>query len=244
MPDVEWNLRAWNESHSWDQDGDEWSGMARFCHQPYDDWKSALVEEFLIPRLSNTANVLEVAPGHGRFSEYITTRARTTTLVDLGPTCLDSCKQRFGEGPDIRYILTDGSSLPGVDDESIDFIWSFDSFVHMEKPVISAYLGEFARVLRPGGTFTIHHAAKRAWSLALVPVTSRLGRIGRVGQRLASQGRRYGGNRGNVSRENVAELTRAYGMAVVSQRDNWGPRGEYNVARFGDCITTGENPYA
>lgn len=241
MPDVEWNRRVWNEKHPWDYDGDEWSGMARFCRQPYEDWKAALVEEFLTPRLSTTADVLEVAPGHGRFSEYITARARTTTLVDLSPTCLDKCRQRFGERPEIRYILTDGRSLPGVEDGTIDFIWSFDSFVHMEAPVISAYLNEFARVLRPRGIFTIHHAAKRAWSLRLVPMTSRLGRPGRVAQRLASQGRlRDEGSRANVSRESVATMTRDRGMTVVAQRDCWGPNGEYNVRKFGDCITTGE----
>lgn len=238
MPDIEWNLEAWDQTHAWAQDGDEWSGMADYCQQPYEAWKSALVGEFLLPYIEGV-DVLEVAPGHGRFSEYIVGRARSTTLVDLSPTCLDACRQRFGDGPKVRYIRTDGSSLPGVADESVDFIWSFDSFVHMERPVIAAYLGEFARVLRPSGRFTIHHAAKRAWSLSLVPVTSRLGGPGRVAQRLASQGRRYGGNRGNVSREDIAELTRLCRMTVLSQRDSWGPNAQYNVDRFRDCITTG-----
>ena len=40
----------------------------------------------------------------------------------------------------------------------MDFVWSFDVFVHIAAPDIEQYLREFARVLRRGGRGIVHHA--------------------------------------------------------------------------------------
>lgn len=243
MPDIAWNHEVWDRTHGWEEDGDEWSGMAVHCHQPYDEWKAALVRELLEPNLRPDASVVEVAPGHGRFTEAIVGKVRTLTLVDLSQTCLDICRRRFGDDAGVSYVLTDGTTLPGVPDGSVDFIWSFDSFVHMEREVIDAYLAEFARVLKPGGSFLIHHAGKRAWSLKAVPVTRRLGLPGRVLQRVLSQGRlRDQGCRANVSKEDVAGFTSRHGMLVSSQFQRWGDAGQYTVEKYRDIITSGRKP--
>lgn len=239
MPNIDWNRDTWDRQHDWSEAGDEWSGMAAHCDQPYGAWKQALIDELLTPRLRPGAHVVEVAPGHGRFTEHIAGRVANTTLVDLSPTCLELCRERFGDDG-VAYVLTDGASLPGVGDASVDFIWSFDSFVHMERDVIDAYLHEFRRVLRRGGTFTIHHAGKTDWTLRLVPLTSRLGTVGRVAQRLVSQRRlRDSGRRADVSREQVSRLAAGAGLTILTQRRTWGPHGEFSVAKYGDWITTG-----
>lgn len=225
MPDIAWNHKVWDRTHGWEEDGDEWSCMAAHCHQPYAEWKATLIRELLAPNLHVDSSVVEVAPGHGRFTEAIVGKVRSLTLVDLSQTCLDICRRRFGDHNGVTYVRTDGTSLPGVPDGSVDFIWSFDSFVHVEREVIDAYLAEFCRVLKPGGSFLIHHAGKRNWSLKVVPVTRRLGMPGRVVQRLLSQGRlRDQGCRANVSKEDVAGFTARHGMVVVSQTQRWGPR--------------------
>lgn len=239
MPNIAWNRETWDKEHDWAEAGDEWSGMAAHCGQPYDAWKQSLVDTFLSPHLHPSARVLEVAPGHGRFTEHIVDKVASTVLVDLSPTCLNFCRARFGDNG-VRYVLTDGRSLPGVEDASIDFIWSFDSFVHMEADVIDAYLSEFHRVLAPRGRFTIHHAGKRDWSLRATPVTQRLGTAGRVAQRLISQHRlRDSGRRSDVSREQIRRLAHANGLTVESQGQVWGPADQYSVAKYGDWITTG-----
>lgn len=242
MPDIEWNRSTWDAAHDWAEDGDEWSGMAAHCAQPYGRWKSALVDALLTPSCAD-ADVLEVAPGHGRFTEYIVPLAHSVTLVDLSPTCLEVCQQRFGDGPKMTYVQTDGASLPGVPDSSIDFVWSFDSFVHMELPVIDAYLGEFARVLRPGGRFTIHHAGRRHAALRLAPMQRHGGAPGRVAYRLAAQGRLHNsGRRSDVSAEAVRAAVARHGLVLDSQVDRWGSRGQYDVTKYRDRITTGHRP--
>ena len=41
--------------------------------------------------------------------------------------------------------------LPMVEESSIDFVFSFDSLVHVEAETLAAYLSELARVLKPDG---------------------------------------------------------------------------------------------
>ena len=237
MPTVEWNKKVWGEDHSWEQAGDEWSGMADHCGQPYEQWKKALVEEF-IARMPDGARVLEIAPGHGRWTEHLLTKASTVALVELNQSCLDVCHERFGDDK-VTYHLTDGASLDFIASSSIDFAWSFDSFVHMEPPVVQSYLAELGRVLAPGGTVTIHHGNLANWSLPLVPVTARAGTPGRVLQRVISQGRLHdSGRRAPVSAIKVAHWASDAGLTVVSQVDRWGDKGQFTVTKFRDRITT------
>jgi ubiquinone/menaquinone biosynthesis C-methylase UbiE len=243
MPSVEWNRDVWGSEHTWDSDGDEWSNMAAHCGQPYPQWKAALVETFLLPELSASKDVLEVAPGHGRWSSSMVGAVRSLTLVDLSQSCIDACRERFADASNVTYIVNDGTSLSGVADESIDFIWSFDSFVHMESDVIASYLREFARVLRPGGRIVIHHADKRPIALKLAPTLKGAGTPGRVMLRLLAQGRlRDSGNRSEVSRFAVARDAQAAGLSVIKQTDRWGADGRFTVTKYHDSITLLSRP--
>ncbi|MEM6672562.1 MAG: class I SAM-dependent methyltransferase [Planctomycetota bacterium] len=107
------------------------------------------------------STVLELAPGAGRFSERLKEHAKTLYLVDLNEYALNKCRARFADdkGPcEIEYIKTDGVTLPGVADESVTLVFSWDSMVHMDKAVNGAYLKEFARVMKPGAFGLVHHS--------------------------------------------------------------------------------------
>jgi ubiquinone/menaquinone biosynthesis C-methylase UbiE len=235
MPSVDWNRRQWGQDYRWPQGGDEWNDLASHCGQPYTEWKDALIETFIAPHAVD-ADVLEIAPGYGRWTEFLARSARRVVLVDINENCLSACQKRFEHLTHIEYHLGDGESLP-VQDASLDFVWSFDSFVHMDPPVVRAYLREIGRVLRPGGSAVVHHAGKRSWSLALTPVTVRLGTPGRVLQRLASQGRLLDdGWRSNVTGRMVADWAQAAGM-VVAQTRSWGAENQYDVAKYRDMIS-------
>ena len=238
MPSVSWNRDTWNDKHEWELDGDEWSGMAAYCGQPYPLWKQGLIDTFVLPYVGPETDVLEIAPGHGRWSTTLVERARSVTLVDLLPSCIEACKERFADAKNVTYHVNDGKSLAFVDDASIDYVWSFDSFVHMELPIIDGYLSEFARVLRPGGRLVLHHAGRRHWALPLAPINTRLGKPGRVLYRLAAQGRWHdSGFRANVSRRAVADLLAKHGLTLESQTDRWGSDGQFTVEKFRDCVT-------
>lgn len=160
MPDIAWNLKVWDKTYAWPKDGDEWTEQAQFCGVPYESWKESLAQTFLIPHLKKESVVIEIGPGHGRWTHFIAPRVTcgTVHLVDISQSCLDYClKNLITYG--FNFLKNDGRTLPKeVLPGSVDFIWSFDTFVHIEEPEIRSYARELFRVLKPQGMGVIHHA--------------------------------------------------------------------------------------
>jgi SAM-dependent methyltransferase len=78
--------------------------------------------------------------------------------VDPSSECIEACRRRFAAEPHVQCCLNDSRSLPMVPDGSIDFVFSFDSFVHFNRDVVEAYLQELRRKLKIGGKGFIHHS--------------------------------------------------------------------------------------
>jgi 16S rRNA A1518/A1519 N6-dimethyltransferase RsmA/KsgA/DIM1 with predicted DNA glycosylase/AP lyase activity len=51
-------------------------------------------------------DVLEIAPGHGRWTEHLLAAAGSVVIVDINQECLDACRSRFGDDPRLRGHLT------------------------------------------------------------------------------------------------------------------------------------------
>jgi SAM-dependent methyltransferase len=236
---IEDNLKTWDQEHHWVRDGDEWDGQAEFAGVPYKDWKSALVENLLLPNANPDTCVLEIAPGHGRWSEILAERCKELTLVDLSPSCIEFCKKRLSSYEHVHYFTTNGKILPGVPDGSIDFLWSFDSFVHMSPEVIQAYLHEANRVLCSGGKAVLHHAGRNNAALWL-GFLKNWGEVGRSFYKVLSMGK-FGdddGWRSDVSQALVCQLADRAGLKVQDQVQTWGEQGKFGLQRYGDWMTT------
>jgi SAM-dependent methyltransferase len=164
MPTVEQNLSLWNEGHDWPLSGDEWS----------DAWGGAQAQWYgcILPRIFGlipAAHILEIAPGYGRWTQFLQAYATTLTLVDLAPSCIAACRSRFSGLEHLRYHVNDGRSLDMIEDESLDFVFSFDSLVHADSDTMRSYCLQIARKLRVGGTGFVHHSnlgAYKRWLLA------------------------------------------------------------------------------
>lgn len=216
LENVEKNLHQWDEKHAWSKDGDEWSGQAKVCGVPYETWKASLVDSLIRPYLSADSTVLEIAPGHGRWTEFLVD-ALHVTVVDISPNCLEFCRKRFDEKTNIDYFLGTGFTLPRYMSDAIDFVWSYDSFVHMDRDVILGYLKEIRRVLKPGGRTILHH-----------------GDIGKLEGHVQSE---HQGWRSGMNEQLMRDLARDAGLAVVSQFTYWDEAKMIGVPRFGDKIT-------
>lgn len=108
---------------------------------------------------------LELGCGHGRNVELLRKLAKTVILVDVNDLCLAACRERFGatrDGCDFRYHQTIGNRLDGIADGSVTLVYSWDTMVHFDKLVVRDYVGEFARVLRPGGHAFLHYSNQGA----------------------------------------------------------------------------------
>lgn len=187
--------------------------------------------------------MLEIGPGHGRWSVELAGLARRLWLVDLSPSCIEACRRRLAGHENVEYSVTDGTTLPAALRERVDFVWSFAAFVHMSAAVTRAYLGEIASVLRPGGVAIVHHPGRRHSTLALGGLC-RLGSPGRLAYRYVSMGfdEREDGWRSNVSGPVVREAAQAAGLVVERQARGWGDG--CGVPRHRDLITTLRKPAA
>jgi ubiquinone/menaquinone biosynthesis C-methylase UbiE len=153
MASLEENLRVWNEAYDWPCAGDEWS--ADF------GGTEALWFFVLYPRLHRflpATRILEIAPGFGRWTQFLKTQCESMIAVDISEKCVAYCEARYASDRNLKFQVNDGTSLAAVPDNSIDFVFSFDSLVHAEANVIHAYLSELARKLTPEGVGFIHHS--------------------------------------------------------------------------------------
>jgi SAM-dependent methyltransferase len=153
VPSIAENLDFWEVEYDWGQRGDAWSG-------PWGD-ASAQWYGSILPRVRHflpAQSVLEIAPGFGRWTQFLLDYCDELIGVDLAPKCVDACRRRFANHQNATFDANDGQSLPMVRDSSIDFAFSYDSLVHVESETLDGYLSELARVLKPEGVAFLHHS--------------------------------------------------------------------------------------
>ena len=153
MPTLDQNMRAWDETYKWIDQGDEWS---RAWGGPSAQWFGTI-----LPRLRSfvpAKTILEIAPGYGRWTQFLRELCQNLILVDISPKCIEVCRTRFAAFTGIEYHVNDGQSLAMIGDDSIDLAFSFDSLVHVELDVLLGYLAQLAHKLTPDGVAFIHHS--------------------------------------------------------------------------------------
>ncbi|HEY9301215.1 MAG TPA: class I SAM-dependent methyltransferase, partial [Phormidium sp.] len=96
--------------------------------------------------------------GAGRWTGFLKDLCQELTLVDLSDKCIQICQEKFQQYSHIRFFVNDGSSLAMIEDNSIDFAFSFDSLVHADQPTLAAYLQQLAAKLTETGFGWIHHS--------------------------------------------------------------------------------------
>lgn len=223
MPSIEENLEKWNESYDWNLSEDQWS---KWWGGVAGQWYGSIyprVRAFL-----PTGSILEIAPGFGRWTQFLLQNCDTYIGVDLSPKCAEACSQRFANRPGASFHSNDGHSLPMVPDRSIDLAYSFDSLVHVEADVLAGYLEELARCLKDDGVAFIHHSNfgnYKATSETLAPLQEPMDRLpGPAKNVLYRVGvyRGYHWRSPNVTAEIFSDLCDKVGLTCAGQElINW-----------------------
>jgi ubiquinone/menaquinone biosynthesis C-methylase UbiE len=159
------NATMWNQ-YNWQRLGEEWTDQAQ-VQRGFDaeEWKGRVIRELLERYMPRDGTLLEVGPGGGRWTASLLSRSRALILVDVAEKCLNVCRDRFQADARLRYHLVDPTqpefiSAAAVPDDSVDGIWSYDVFVHINPTDIATYLRDFRRILRAGSVAVIHHTGR------------------------------------------------------------------------------------
>jgi ubiquinone/menaquinone biosynthesis C-methylase UbiE len=223
---VEWNRLAWDVRYPWIDRGDSWSER---WGGPEKQWHGSILPRICAFLPAHTC--LEIAPGYGRWTQFLKDACAHLIVVDLSNRCITACRERFANCSHIDYFVNNGRSLAMIPDESVDFAFSFDSLVHVEIDVLQSYLQELARKLTKDGIGFIHHSnlgeyKAQLWYRRVPLLRSALKRIGpsdtRTGYRTFS-----------VTAAKFEEIARRAGLRCISQElINW------NSHRLSDCLST------
>jgi len=150
---VEWNKKLWNEEAFIPEQGEGWSNQ----------WGNSEYQWYItiLPRIKKflpSHTILEIAPGWGRWTRFLLNNCNTYYGIDISEDAIKTCQQRFYFNKNANFILNDGKILKNIKENSIDFIFSMDSLVHVGLDGMESYIKECARVLSSNGYAFIHHS--------------------------------------------------------------------------------------
>jgi enamine deaminase RidA (YjgF/YER057c/UK114 family) len=115
-------------------------------------------ERYLTPYVNPEHTAVEIGPGGGRWTRYMLGFKRLY-VVDYYPQLLEEL-QRTLQQPNLTIIKNNGTDFPGIPDESVDFVFTFGTFVHLDAPLIESYLDNLKRIVRPNANLVIHYSDK------------------------------------------------------------------------------------
>lgn len=101
---------------------------------------------------------MEIGPGGGRWTRYML-GFRKLYVVDYHSTLLKEIEKNV-KAPNIELLKNNGTDFPGIDHRSVDYLFSFGTFVHLDGHLIQAYLGNMKRILKAGANVVIHYSDK------------------------------------------------------------------------------------
>jgi ubiquinone/menaquinone biosynthesis C-methylase UbiE len=201
-----YNHKEWT-NYDWAAQGEEWNDS--------DAWKDSVINDIIHHNFSPGKRILEIGPGGGRWSLPLASIASQLYLVDLTEVSISLVQEKLSAFRNCTFLVNGGNDLRGIEDNSIDYIWSFDVFVHIAPEDIKDYIVEFNRVLKSGGLGIIHHAGNGGFN---------------------------GGFRSSMTRAHFISLLKKNRLEPITQISEWGPNLEFNVHKFNDTITFFKKP--
>lgn len=160
MPSLKWNRRfavdlvRFSRKNSTDHFyGDQWGSV-----DDRDDLV-AVRKKFLDPFVSPDKVSVEIGSGGGRWTRYLLS-CKELICVELNPEMFDYIRNRFHHPKNVSYITTQGHDLPSVPNGSVDFIFSFGTFVHLEMETIAHYTESMSLVMKSGADLALQISNK------------------------------------------------------------------------------------
>ncbi|HEX6869899.1 MAG TPA: class I SAM-dependent methyltransferase [Micromonosporaceae bacterium] len=116
-------------------------------------------------RPTRFSRVLDFGCGVGRLSQALAHHADEVIGVDIAPTMLDAARAMDRSGGVCTFVHNDRADLRQFPDQHFDLVYSMLVLQHLPRAAVDAYLAEFIRVLRPGGTVVVQVPTRPLWTL-------------------------------------------------------------------------------
>lgn len=123
-----------------------------------DSWLRFVLDEFLLPFVHPDRVGVEIGPGGGRWTRYLLACGRLYA-VDFYQELLDELARNF-RVPGLSFVKNTGTDFPLIELESVDLVFSFGVFVHLDMPIIESYLDSIKTIIRPGADVIIQYSDK------------------------------------------------------------------------------------
>ena len=123
--------------------------MALLDEQWADGRKTALR---VLPHLSESSVVLEIACGIGRVSRHVAAHCHRLHCADILDEALSEARTQLRGFDNVVFDKINGYDLRSYGAGSMDCVYSFTTFFHFDFELVVHYFSEIARVLKAGGT--------------------------------------------------------------------------------------------
>jgi hypothetical protein len=116
-------------------------------------------ERYVLPYVDPQQSAVEIGPGGGRWTRYLL-GFKAIYAVDYHQELLDELRRNFGQYRNIHFIKNNGTDFPGISPRSIDYLFSFGTFVHLNFNLIEDYLLAITPIMKPGANVVIQYSDK------------------------------------------------------------------------------------
>ena len=102
----------------------------------------------LLSKSNNT--ILEIGSYDGFFIEY---------YQDFNKIILSDITEYsnlYPNNPNFDFVLLNGHNLSNIKKNSVDVVFSIDTFVRLDKMIIKTYILDLIRIVKPGGYMILH----------------------------------------------------------------------------------------
>jgi cyclopropane fatty-acyl-phospholipid synthase-like methyltransferase len=85
-------------------------------------------------------------------------------VVDFHQELLDELARNF-RAPSLFLVKNTGTDFPHIELQSVDLVFSFGVFVHLDIPIIESYLDNIKTIIRPDADVIIQYSDKtKEWA--------------------------------------------------------------------------------
>lgn len=179
------------------QEGNRWS-HEEFFRSGREEITALVARLSALGRPAGRRRALDFGCGVGRLTQALAGHFDEVVGVDIAASMIGLARQLDGQEGRCRYVHNTGADLAVLEGARFDLVYSSYVLQHMPAALARRYVGEFIRLLAPGGVAVFQLPTGRARPLALVgrvlasPWRFRLARV--VASRwLAARGRGGGG---------------------------------------------------